>query len=79
MIDRSPQLFVGSRGKGLQPRTQEVFDDLGVIDAVRAAGAVSPRFRCYDGTQVISKRSVYEMLGVPSLPFNPAVPHPDVC
>ncbi|MCZ9341643.1 FAD-dependent monooxygenase, partial [Streptomyces sp. TRM76130] len=32
----------GSRGKGLQPRTREVFDDLGVIDAIHAAGGAYP-------------------------------------
>ena len=26
-----PALFPGSRGKGIQPRTMEVFDDLGVL------------------------------------------------
>src|SRR5918912_1186974 len=71
VIDRSPELFVGSRAKGLQPRTQEVFDDLGVIGAVRAGGAVFPSFRCYDGEQVIWERTVYEMLGVPPLPSAP--------
>src|SRR5262249_12354293 len=35
-------LFPGSRGKGLQPRTQEVFDDLGISDAVREAGGPYP-------------------------------------
>lgn len=60
VIDRSPELFVGSRAKGLQPRTQEGFDDLGVIDTVRAAGAVFPNFRCYDGERVIWERTVYE-------------------
>jgi hypothetical protein len=39
----------GSRGKGLQPRTLEVFDDLGVIDAIRAAGAPYPPLRSYAG------------------------------
>lgn len=28
----------GSRGKGVQPRTLEIYDDLGLMDAVRAAG-----------------------------------------
>ena len=78
VIDRSPELFVGSRAKGLQPRTQEVFDDLGVIGAVRAGGAVFPSFRCYDGAQVIWERTVYEMLGVPPLPSAPTVPYPDI-
>jgi 2-polyprenyl-6-methoxyphenol hydroxylase-like FAD-dependent oxidoreductase len=35
-------LFPGSRGKGIQPRTMEVFDDLGVLDAIRAAGGPYP-------------------------------------
>ncbi|MFI6338560.1 FAD-dependent oxidoreductase [Streptomyces sp. NPDC050535] len=42
VMERADGLFPGSRGKGLQPRTQEVFDDLGVLDAVRAAGGPYP-------------------------------------
>ncbi|MFE6484295.1 FAD-dependent oxidoreductase [Streptomyces sp. NPDC057757] len=42
VVERADGLFPGSRGKGLQPRTQEVFDDLGVLDAVRAAGGRYP-------------------------------------
>ncbi|MGW0530623.1 FAD-dependent monooxygenase [Streptomyces sp. NPDC003032] len=42
VVERAPVLFPGSRGKGLQPRTLEVFDDLGVADAVRAAGGPMP-------------------------------------
>ena len=29
LIDKAPSYFAGSRGKGLQPRSLEVFDDLG--------------------------------------------------
>ncbi|WP_329561527.1 FAD-dependent monooxygenase [Kitasatospora sp. NBC_01266] len=43
VIERSAALFPGSRGRGVQPRTQEVFDDLGVIDAILAAGGPLPR------------------------------------
>jgi 2-polyprenyl-6-methoxyphenol hydroxylase-like FAD-dependent oxidoreductase len=39
VVEREDGLFPGSRGKGLQPRTMEVFDDLGVLDAIRAAAA----------------------------------------
>ncbi|WP_330338188.1 FAD-dependent oxidoreductase [Streptomyces sp. NBC_00557] len=42
VVERSAGLFPGSRGKGLQPRTLEVFDDLGVVDAIRAAGGPYP-------------------------------------
>jgi 2-polyprenyl-6-methoxyphenol hydroxylase-like FAD-dependent oxidoreductase len=38
VVEREEGLFPGSRGKGLQPRTLELFDDLGVLDAIRAAG-----------------------------------------
>jgi len=49
IIEAAERPFSGSRGKGLQPRTLEVFDDLGVIDAVLAAGAVYPRLRLHAG------------------------------
>ncbi|MEU1119426.1 MULTISPECIES: FAD-dependent monooxygenase [unclassified Streptomyces] len=42
VVERAPALFPGSRGKGLQPRTMEVFDDLGVIGAVLASGGPMP-------------------------------------
>jgi 2-polyprenyl-6-methoxyphenol hydroxylase-like FAD-dependent oxidoreductase len=49
LIEAAPRPFAGSRGKGLQPRTLEVFEDLGVIDAVLAAGALYPRLRIHCG------------------------------
>ncbi|WP_190329414.1 FAD-dependent oxidoreductase [Streptomyces venezuelae] len=42
VVERAPALFPGSRGKGLQPRTMEVFDDLGVVGAVLASGGRIP-------------------------------------
>lgn len=42
VVERAGTLFPGSRGKGIQPRTQEVFDDLGVIEATEAAGGGYP-------------------------------------
>ncbi|MFF5155134.1 FAD-dependent oxidoreductase [Streptomyces sp. NPDC000348] len=42
VVERADELFPGSRGKGIQPRTMEVFDDLGVLDAIRAAGGGYP-------------------------------------
>lgn len=47
LIDRLPAPFPGSRGKGLQPRTQEVFEDLGVIDRLFAIGGVYPPLRSH--------------------------------
>ncbi|MEU4165676.1 FAD-dependent monooxygenase [Streptomyces sp. NPDC026665] len=42
VVERGEGLAQGSRGKGLQPRTMEVFEDLGVLDAIRAAGGDYP-------------------------------------
>ncbi|MFI6015935.1 FAD-dependent oxidoreductase [Streptomyces sp. NPDC051243] len=42
VVERADALFPGSRGKGIQPRTMEVFDDLGVLDAIRTAGGGYP-------------------------------------
>jgi 2-polyprenyl-6-methoxyphenol hydroxylase-like FAD-dependent oxidoreductase len=42
VVERGDALFPGSRGKGLQPRTMEVLDDLGVVDRIRAVGGPYP-------------------------------------
>ncbi|MGW8777815.1 FAD-dependent monooxygenase [Streptomyces sp. NPDC055796] len=42
VVERSPELFPGSRGKGVQPRTLEVFDDLGVVGEVLRWGGRAP-------------------------------------
>ncbi|WP_431081480.1 FAD-dependent oxidoreductase [Pseudomonas thivervalensis] len=47
LIDRADQPFNGSRGKGLQPRTQEIFEDMGILDRIVAMGGVYPTERRY--------------------------------
>jgi 2-polyprenyl-6-methoxyphenol hydroxylase-like FAD-dependent oxidoreductase len=47
LIDAAPQPFYGSRGKGVQPRTLEVFEDLGVVDRMVAAGGAYPPQRVH--------------------------------
>ena len=76
VVDKSPRLFIGSRAKGLQPRTLEVFDDLGVLEAVLAAGAPFPPFRLYSGTELQWERSLEEMLRLPVPVASPNVPYP---
>lgn len=43
----------GSRGKGIQPRTLEIYDDLGIIDAVHAAGGPYSPALAWDGPKPI--------------------------
>lgn len=54
LIEKLPSPFHGSRGKGIQPRTQEIFEDLGILDRAMAAGGIYPTVRKYavDGSYV---------------------------
>jgi 2-polyprenyl-6-methoxyphenol hydroxylase-like FAD-dependent oxidoreductase len=53
IVDKAERFAVGSRGDGLQPRTLEVFEDLGVLDEVFAAGIGAPLMRIYDRKSVV--------------------------
>ncbi|EQA7209862.1 FAD-dependent monooxygenase [Salmonella enterica subsp. enterica serovar Newport] len=56
LIEKRATPFTGSRGKGIQPRTQEIFEDIGILNKVVAAGGLYPRLRTYrhDGSYVDS-------------------------
>jgi 2-polyprenyl-6-methoxyphenol hydroxylase-like FAD-dependent oxidoreductase len=47
LVDMLPAPFPGSRGKGIQPRSQEVLEDLGILDRIVAAGGPYPPLREY--------------------------------
>ena len=64
IVDKAERFAVGSRGDGLQPRTLEVFEDLGVLDEVFAAGIGTPLMRIYDGKSVVWD----ERMAEPELP-----------
>jgi 2-polyprenyl-6-methoxyphenol hydroxylase-like FAD-dependent oxidoreductase len=49
IIDQAPEPFAGSRGKGLQPRSLEVLDDLGLVERVLAAGVRHLPYRDWQG------------------------------
>ncbi|WP_280460492.1 FAD-dependent monooxygenase [Nocardia carnea] len=72
IVDRGAEFPVGSRGDGIQPRTLEVFDDLGVLDAVHSAGAPPPAFRAYFDGLPVGERRMSEIVE-PS----PATPYPN--
>ncbi|MEU5758021.1 FAD-dependent monooxygenase [Nocardia sp. NPDC047648] len=72
IVDKAATFFAGSRGDGIQPRTLEVFDDLGVLDAVHAAGMPTPVMRVHLGGEFVTERRMSE----PVEP-TPAVPYPN--
>jgi 2-polyprenyl-6-methoxyphenol hydroxylase-like FAD-dependent oxidoreductase len=49
LVEAASQPFEGSRGKGLQPRTLEILEDLGVVEQVLASGGLYPKFRTHLG------------------------------
>ncbi|WP_063053174.1 FAD-dependent monooxygenase [Nocardia arthritidis] len=73
IVDKAATFFAGSRGDGIQPRTLEVFDDLGVLDAVLAAGMPTPVMRVHLGGEFVTERRMNE----PIEP-TPAVPYPNL-
>jgi len=60
LIEKAPEAFRGSRGKGIQPRTQEVFEDLGVIDRLVSRAGVYPPQRVYDANGGFEDQPVVE-------------------
>lgn len=57
IVDHATEFFAGSRGDGIQPRTLEIFEDLGVLDAVHAAGSPQAPMRVHlDGAFVTEQR-----------------------
>jgi 2-polyprenyl-6-methoxyphenol hydroxylase-like FAD-dependent oxidoreductase len=73
IVDALDAPFGGSRGDGLQPRTLEVFDDLGVLDAVLAAGMAPAPMRVHIGGRFVGLHRMSE----PAEP-TPAVPYPNL-
>ncbi len=56
LIEKAETPFAGSRGKGIQPRSQEIFEDYGIVDRLFATGGPYPPIRGYnpDGSFVDS-------------------------
>ncbi|OXM66710.1 FAD-dependent monooxygenase [Amycolatopsis vastitatis] len=70
IIDKAETYFAGSRGDGLQPRTMEVFEDLGVLDAVLAQGAAPVPTRVYVGGKLVDERFMFDVVEpTPTTPY----------
>jgi len=70
IVDQARAYFIGSKGKGLQPRSLEVMDDFGIVDQVLRNGKFHIPFRGYDGTKVLGERDPHEgRYPTPSTPY----------
>lgn len=71
VVEREDTLFPGSRGKGIQPRTMEVFHDLGVVDAFTAvAGHYPAVLRWRDGQRLGEDQLLDPLEPSESMPYN---------
>jgi 2-polyprenyl-6-methoxyphenol hydroxylase-like FAD-dependent oxidoreductase len=60
IIDAAQAPPIGSRGKGTQPRSLELFDDLGIVDRVIANGRFALPVRLYDEAGHSKVEGLYE-------------------
>jgi 2-polyprenyl-6-methoxyphenol hydroxylase-like FAD-dependent oxidoreductase len=72
LVEAAPGAQPGSRGKGVQPRTLELFEDLGIVDRVLAHGRMAMPMRSTDADGRVTLGG-----GVPeSLLNRPDIPYP---
>lgn len=70
IVDKADVYFIGSKGKGLQPRSLEVMDDFGIVDQVLRNGKFHVPFRGYEGAKVLGERDPHEgRYPTPSTPY----------
>ena len=73
LIEAAETAFMGSRGKGIQPRTLEIFENLGVIEPILAAGGLYPKMRLHLGPLSVRAGSLGS-----SKPPTESVPYPNL-
>ncbi|MGV9308721.1 FAD-dependent monooxygenase [Nonomuraea sp. NPDC003727] len=77
IVERAPEPSLGSKGKGLQPRTQEIFDDLGVIDRVLASATVYPPLQVRIGRVAVYQGRMHKpVAATDAVPYPMVVMHP---
>ncbi|MDN3353585.1 FAD-dependent oxidoreductase [Actinomadura sp. DC4] len=69
LVEKASQPFAGSRGKGIQPRSQEVFEDLGVIDRIVASGGEYPIQRVHTEDGPVEEAVVVTAEPTPDEPY----------
>lgn len=79
LIEAAPGPQPGSRGKGVQPRTLEVFEDLGVIDRVLAHGRLAMPMHSIapDGTVTRGGAAPESLRGRPDIPYTASLITPE--
>jgi 2-polyprenyl-6-methoxyphenol hydroxylase-like FAD-dependent oxidoreductase len=69
IVDKAAEPFTGSRGKGVQPRTLEVFDDLGIVEELLPAGSAYPRMNAHLWFLELKWHMVKQVQATPDVPY----------
>ncbi len=69
IVDRSDGPFPGSRAKGIQPRTQEVLEDLGVLDALLSGSSPYPRLGIHVGPLTLPRTMIATQAATGETPY----------
>ena len=73
LVEKASQPFQSSRGKGLQPRSQEIFEDMGVLDRLFATGGLYPPMRTYRADGTWTDESIGGQPPTPAEPYQHAM------
>lgn len=69
LVDKAPHSFKGSRAKGVQPRTQEVFEDLGILREAHSNGGPYPLAGFHLGPITLPWRMQQQNKKTPDVPY----------
>lgn len=69
LVDAAPGPQPGSRGKGVQPRSLEVFDDLGVVERVLAHGRMAMPIRTTAPDGRVTSSATEPVAARPDIPY----------
>jgi len=69
IIESNATSFPGSRAKGIQPRSLELFDDIGVLDKITAAGSLYPLLGIHLGPFTLPRRMFKQNEVTADIPF----------
>lgn len=60
LVEQRPEPLIASRGKGLQPRTLEVFEEMGILPQILAVSGRYPPMRFMKGETIMAERPFAE-------------------
>jgi 2-polyprenyl-6-methoxyphenol hydroxylase-like FAD-dependent oxidoreductase len=70
LVEQRSEPHIASRGKGVQPRTLEIFEDLGALDGFNAVSGPYPPLRLMQGEEVLGERPFnVQIAATPDIPY----------